>query len=104
MTEFEPLHANAVMRIRREGKAEGLDEVGIAWTILAAQERAIVGELMQLLPGPCYMDPPDGGSVTVMEQLRRMADDARKWREQHRPAKHSFTPPCLCDLCVGTAG
>lgn len=26
------------------------------------------------------MDPPDGGSITVLEQLRRMADNAAKYR------------------------
>jgi hypothetical protein len=37
--------------------------------------------LAKLLPGTYYMDPPDGGSVSVMDQLRRMADDAKEWRE-----------------------
>ena len=33
-----------------------------------------------LLPGVYYMDPPDGGQVEVLEQLRRMADDAARYR------------------------
>lgn len=37
-------------------------------------------ELRALLPGQYYMDPPDGGSVTVLEQLQRMAVDAANWR------------------------
>lgn len=37
-------------------------------------------DLMALLPGPYYMDTPDGGSVTVLEQLQRMARDAARWR------------------------
>lgn len=37
-------------------------------------------ELAKLLPDPYYMDPPDGGSVTVLEQLQRMAQDAARWR------------------------
>lgn len=37
-------------------------------------------QLSELLPGPFYMDPPDGGDVPVMEQLRRMADDAERFR------------------------
>lgn len=45
--------------------------------------RIAIKELCALLPGPYYMDPPDGGSVTVLEQLQRMAEDAAKWREQH---------------------
>lgn len=81
MTEFEPLPAKAILRIRREAKCVGLDEVGCAWALLAAQDRAIVEKLMKLLPGSYYMDQPDGGSVTVMEQLKRMADDAAKWRK-----------------------
>lgn len=37
-------------------------------------------ELFALLPGPYYMDPPDGGDVPLIEQLRRMSEDARKYR------------------------
>lgn len=33
-----------------------------------------------LLPGPYYMDPPDGGSVSILEQIKRMAEDATQWR------------------------
>lgn len=31
--------------------------------------------LCELLPGTQYMDPPDGGSVTPLEQVRRMVAD-----------------------------
>jgi hypothetical protein len=37
-------------------------------------------ELSSVLPGVTYMDPPDGGSPTVLEQLQRMAQDARRYR------------------------
>lgn len=38
-------------------------------------------QLRDLLPNDCYyMDPPDGGNVTVLEQLQRMAVDAANWR------------------------
>ena len=33
-----------------------------------------------LLPGPYYMDPPDGGDVTILEQLKRIAEDAARYR------------------------
>ncbi|WP_234105006.1 ead/Ea22-like family protein [Citrobacter freundii] len=33
--------------------------------------------LCELLPGTQYMDPPDGGSVTPLEQVRRMIADYR---------------------------
>lgn len=36
-----------------------------------------------LLPYSYYMDPPDGGSVTIFEQMSRMAEDAAKWRKVH---------------------
>lgn len=32
------------------------------------------------LPGPLYMDPPDGGDAPLNEQLRRMAKDAARYR------------------------
>ena len=44
---------------------------------------AAIAEIEQaraLLPGVYYMDPPDGGSVEMIVQLRRMADDAARFR------------------------
>ncbi|HDY5291784.1 hypothetical protein [Pseudomonas aeruginosa] len=32
------------------------------------------------LPGTYYMDPPDGGNVSIPEQIRRMAKDAARYR------------------------
>lgn len=37
-------------------------------------------ELLALLPGTYYMDPPDGGNAGVLEQLQRMAADAARYR------------------------
>ncbi|WP_409515490.1 ead/Ea22-like family protein [Atlantibacter sp.] len=34
--------------------------------------------LCKLLPGCQYMDPPDGGSVTPLEQVARMVEDYRR--------------------------
>jgi hypothetical protein len=45
-----------------------------------AIERAVTVELLALLPGTYYMDPPDGGDVSIMEQMRRMAEDAARYR------------------------
>jgi hypothetical protein len=42
------------------------------------------------LPGSLYMDPPDGGDVPVSEQLRRMAQDAARYRYLERKAAISF--------------
>lgn len=38
-------------------------------------------EICNLLPGVQYMDPPDGGSVTPIEQVRRMVVDYREQME-----------------------
>lgn len=41
----------------------------------------VLGAVCALLPAdPVYMDPPDGGNVSVLEQVKRMAEDAAKWR------------------------
>lgn len=37
-------------------------------------------QISALLPGVYYMDPPDGGNVTLLEQLQRMAKDAERYR------------------------
>jgi len=44
-----------------------------------ALERAESG-FASLLPWTYYMDPPDGGDVSVLEQVRRMTEDAARYR------------------------
>ncbi|WP_412021498.1 hypothetical protein [Burkholderia cepacia] len=68
------------------------EEVAL-WNVIAAhpgqpEPRAEVtdAELASLLPGTYYMDPPDGGNVSLLEQLRRMADDAALYRAQNTDA------------------
>ncbi|MEY7429149.1 hypothetical protein AB9D31_23065, partial [Citrobacter freundii] len=39
---------------------------------------ALDNALCELLPGTQYMDPPDGGSVTPLEQVRRMVAEYRE--------------------------
>ncbi|WP_432264921.1 hypothetical protein [Citrobacter portucalensis] len=43
---------------------------------------ALDNALCELLPGTQYMDPPDGGSVTPLEQVRRMVADYRERIEE----------------------
>ncbi|EPK5820824.1 hypothetical protein L4Z93_000920 [Pseudomonas aeruginosa] len=43
------------------------------------------------LPGTYYMDPPDGGNVSIPEQIRRMAKNAARYRWL-RGASHFDTP------------
>ena len=45
-----------------------------------AEFAAYESALSSLLPGVYYMDPPDGGAVTLVEQIRRMAQDAARYR------------------------
>jgi len=40
----------------------------------------VIREITAALPGAYYMDPPDGGDVSVPEQVRRMAKDAERYR------------------------
>jgi hypothetical protein len=46
-----------------------------------AAARAENDAMIATLPGTYYMDPPDGGSVMPEEQMRRMADDAKRYRQ-----------------------
>ncbi|HCA6585628.1 TPA: ead/Ea22-like family protein [Pseudomonas aeruginosa] len=50
---------------------------------LIAEVERLEEELSQCaraLPGTYYMDPPDGGNVSIPEQIRRMAKDAARYR------------------------
>lgn len=68
--EIERLTALLADRDEREAKiARERDEARIERDAMA-----------DVLPGYYYMDPPDGGDVPVLEQLRRMAKDAARYR------------------------
>lgn len=49
-------------------------------TLTAEVSRLTVAlaEVSAALPGPVYMDPPDGGDVSLAEQVRRMAAELEK--------------------------
>ena len=40
----------------------------------------VISEVSAAIPGVTYMDPPDGGDVSIPEQIRRMAKDAGRYR------------------------
>src|SRR5690606_18311383 len=40
----------------------------------------LIREVTAAIPGVTYMDPPDGGDVSIPEQIRRMAKDAERYR------------------------
>ncbi|HBP5168195.1 TPA: hypothetical protein L5674_002009 [Pseudomonas aeruginosa] len=39
-----------------------------------------IDQCANALSGTYYMDPPDGGNVSIPEQIRRMAKDAARYR------------------------
>lgn len=61
---------------------------GLAQESFTYQQRVaeLDNSLCELLPGIQYMDPPDGGNVTPLEQVRRMIADYR-----HRIAEQQKT-------------
>lgn len=61
-----------------------------------AEARAEREAMENVLPGHRYMDPPDGGDVPVLEQLRRMAKDAARYRW--------LTDNCGVEMEDGTLG
>ena len=58
------------------------DEALVRADMLTAE----LAECAAVLPGPYYMDLPDGGDVSVSEQLKRMAKDAVDEIERMRSA------------------
>lgn len=51
---------------------------------LQARVAELEDAIARALPGVIYMDPPDGGSVGLPEQLLRMAADAKRVAEAER--------------------
>ncbi len=65
--------------------------------------RAERDALAALLPGVYYMDPPDGGQVELIEQFRRMADDAARyqWLRGNGAIWERTAPGHLFDYGIG---
>jgi hypothetical protein len=61
-------------------------------------------DLVALLPGSYYMDPPDGGDVSLIEQLRRMAEDAARYRSIESISKESILREALARLLKAVEG
>ena len=48
----------------------------VLWLIAEVERlEAELSQCASALPGTYYMDPPDGGNVSIPEQIRRMAAD-----------------------------
>lgn len=86
MTDINRLKVLAERALGFDLKAR--DDFYREWTPKAACE--LIAEVERLeseidqcasaLPGTYYMDPPDGGNVSIPEQIRRMAKDAARYR------------------------
>lgn len=54
----------------------------------------VISEVSAAIPGVTYMDPPDGGDVSIPEQIQRMAKDAERYRWL-RTADWWVSPLCV---------
>lgn len=61
-------------------KYRRLSDDEIREVVTALEGRRELLKCASVLPGVIYMDPPDGGDVPISEQLRRMAQDAARYR------------------------
>jgi hypothetical protein len=66
---------NALGKHRADVMREEIERLREASRIYAEPDT-----LTAVLPGVTYMNPPDGGSVTFVEQFARMAKDAERYR------------------------
>lgn len=74
-----------------------------------AVEAAMSAVLAESGAGVYYMDPPDGGGVLASEQVRRMAEDAARYRwlrspdNPHGPSLVAFCKPDELDAAIDAA-
>lgn len=78
ITECEILRCNDCGSFDIEREETDAQTLGQSEGITQAKQ--IEQYVLSVLPSIYYMDLPDGGDVSVLEQLRRMADDAAKYR------------------------
>lgn len=80
---IEALLQRCISAARTRWGTEGFHRMPLDELRAAVDQLALsipLSKLCELLPGVYYMDPPDGGDVSVYEQLRRMSEDAARWR------------------------
>ncbi|HBO2966664.1 TPA: hypothetical protein NH770_002084 [Pseudomonas aeruginosa] len=104
MTDINRLKVLAERALGFDLKAR--DDFYREWTPKAACE--LIAEVERLeseidqcasaLPGTYYMDPPDGGNVSIPEQIRRMAKDAARYRGlRDEGYLHNWASLHVCD-------
>ena len=69
------------------------------------EARALNSAMIAMLPSTYYMDPPDGGSVMPEEQMRRMSQDAARyrWLRSDAPPESSRWPRWSLEHWSGAA-
>ena len=109
MTVYEALLRDGREK-RQRATEQALFQAQEAAKALAQREQKLLADIAALLPGTYYMDPPDGGSVTLLEQLERMAKDAERYRQslviispqtmRQAVAQCERELPRFCDNCM----
>lgn len=71
----------------------------VLWLIAEVERlEAELSQCASALPGTYYMDPPDGGNVSIPEQIRRMAKDAARYRGlRDEGYLHNWASLHVCD-------
>lgn len=69
-----------------------------------AEARVELDAISAAIGTTCYMDPPDGGSVSLSEQVARMAKDAARYRKLRRMVEWRNGPGLYWYLPRGDRG
>lgn len=70
-----------IVALLAEDRCDAVQPIEMLSQHLKTRDWVPPAELYKLLPSTYYMDPPDGGNVSLLEQLQRMAEDAAKYRD-----------------------
>lgn len=70
------------LRVERDAALAELESLRIQVSTLTewySNALDVISEVSAAIPGVTYMDPPDGGDVSIPEQIQRMAKDAKRY-------------------------
>lgn len=99
-----PAHYECLLRERDQLRAE-VDALHLQVETLSewyANGLNVIQECSAVLPSAHYMDQPDGGDVSIPEQLRRMAKDAARYRWLQKATPYRFKK--IQDACIIDGG
>lgn len=79
---FEEFSRAEEWAMQRTAPASGEGQQGESLDEMLSASEPVISErvLAELLPHTYYLDPPDGGNVSILEQLHRQAKDAERYR------------------------